>query len=78
MKAKTKIKTEITPIEGITPISVSGQARRDNFLLHMYEYLDMLQQLFRKFESCERRGYMNLRGFMKLLKFIGLFADVEH
>jgi hypothetical protein len=38
----------------------------------------MLQQLFRKYESCERRGYMNLRGFMKLLKFIGLFADVEH
>ena len=46
--------------------------------MQLYDHLDILKYLFRRFECTERRGYINLGGFLKVLKFLGLESDVDH
>lgn len=47
-------------------------------MLQVYDHLELLKHLFRQFECAERRGYINLGGFLKTLKFLGFESDVEH
>jgi hypothetical protein len=57
---------------------VNTKEKRDQFLLHLFNHLDFLKQLFNRFESAERRGQINLGGFLKALKFLGFESDLEH
>lgn len=57
---------------------INSKEKRDKFLLQLFDHLDFLKQLFSRFECAERRGQINLGGFLKALKFLGFESDVEH